>query len=109
MANTTHDTHLCYRYLLNYLENMKKQSRSCPFTSLSLEQIDRCLENFVHAERKYLSTRNNVRLAKFQDIIHEKALCQTVATYSLTINLVSGSNIIGKREEIPIDRMGFGF
>lgn len=97
MANTTNDTKLCHEYLLNYLENIKKllhqlelikQSHSCSIVGLSLDQIDQCLKDYVHIQRKYLSTRNNDQLIKFKDHIHENDLCKTISTYRLTMNLV---------------------
>ncbi|CAF3586434.1 unnamed protein product, partial [Adineta steineri] len=103
MANTTTDTQLCHKYLLNYLEYLKKllcqcqleldkQSQTCPITGLSLEQIDHCLKEYVHSERNYLSTRNNNQLIKFKEIIHEKDLYKTIATYQLSINLTEYIN-----------------
>ena len=91
---------MCYEYLCNYLENLKQQLQQCqlhlneqsqsyPIISLSLEQIDQCLREYVHGERNYLSTRNNDQLSKFKDRIHEKNLYQTIATYPLTIDSVS--------------------
>jgi hypothetical protein len=104
MANTTNDTKLCYKYLLNYLEKLKKQfnqcqlqltkqSQLCPITRVSLNQIDRCLKEYVQGERTYLSKRNNNQLIKFKDGIYEKDLCKTIATYRLTMNLVSVYNM----------------
>jgi len=91
MAKTT-DFDVCKKYLMNYIKNIKKQfnqcqfelikhSQSCPIRTLSFDQIQYCLKEFVDRERKYLSTRHNDQLIKFKDDIHEKELFKTISTY----------------------------
>ncbi|CAF1512292.1 unnamed protein product, partial [Rotaria sordida] len=98
MVKTTNDTKLCHDFLVNYLENLKKQinqcelqlneqCQSCPLTSLTLAQIDHCLKEYVRSERSYLSIRNNDQLIKFKDYIHEKDVFKTINTFQLSINL----------------------
>ncbi|CAF4162449.1 unnamed protein product, partial [Rotaria sordida] len=98
MAKTTNNTKLCHDFLVNYLENLKKQinqcelqlneqCQSCPLTSLTLAQIDHCLKEYVRSERSYLSIRNNDQLIKFKDYIHEKDVFKTINTFQLSINL----------------------
>jgi hypothetical protein len=108
MANTTNDTKICHEYLLNYLQNIKKQlrqcqlelikqSQSCAIASLLLDEIDKCLKDYVHNQRNSISKRNNDQLVKFKQHIHESDLCKTISTYQLTMNLVRRYNIIESR------------
>ena len=55
-------------------------------TTLSFDQIEHCLKEFVDRERKYLSMRNNEQLIKFKDNIHEKNL------FKINIYLFSQNN-----------------
>lgn len=66
-----------------------KQAEAYPITGLSFDQVDRCLKEFVHCQRKYLSRRNNEQLVQFKDDIHEKDLLKTISTNSLTNDQVS--------------------
>lgn len=99
---TTNDTQLCQEYLQNYLEKVKEQlnqcqselstqSQSCPITSLTLNQIDDRLKEYVHAERKYLLARSNEELKKFEENISGKDLHETMVGYGLSMNSVSVS------------------
>ncbi|CAF4385705.1 unnamed protein product, partial [Rotaria magnacalcarata] len=81
----TNDFDLCKQYVMNYIENNKKQLnhcqfeltkqeeqfQTCPMIELSFEQIEQRLEELVDRERKYLSKRNNDKLIKFKDDISE--------------------------------------
>jgi hypothetical protein len=103
----TNDFDLCKEYLINYIQNIKKQlnqyqlelikqSQSCPLIktlsfdqieiTLSFDQIKHCLKQLVDRERKYLSMRNNDQLIKFKDDIHENILLKTISTSSLMNN-----------------------
>ncbi|CAF4806706.1 unnamed protein product, partial [Rotaria socialis] len=77
----TNDFQLCQQYLDNYINTIKKeidtcliqlnnQNQSYPLTTLSLDQLDHYLKEFVDCQRKYLSTRNNKQLQKFIDNFH---------------------------------------
>jgi hypothetical protein len=96
----TKDVELCQQYLRNYLENIKKQlnqcqitlfeqSQSCPITELTLDQIDRCLKEFVDCQRKYLSIRNTKQLIDFKNDMYEKDLYEMITAYHLTNDQVS--------------------
>lgn len=86
------DFELCKKYLIDYIENMKKQinqcqfeitkySQTCPIKELSFNLIQQRLKELVDRERKYLSKRNNEQLIKFKNDIHEKNLLKTISTY----------------------------
>jgi hypothetical protein len=62
---------------------LNNQAQSFPLTTLSLDQLDHYLKEFVDSQRKYLSTRNNKQLQKFIDNFHENELCETISTYHL--------------------------
>ncbi|CAF2788571.1 unnamed protein product [Rotaria sp. Silwood2] len=90
----SNDFEVCHQYLMKYLRDLKKemdqcqielvkQSQSCPFVKLSLDQIDQSLNEFVDCQRKYLSKRNNRQLSKFKDNFHEKKLFENVTKYHL--------------------------
>ncbi len=100
MMAKTNDFKLCQQYLINYIEDIKKQinhyqiklteqSELCPITSISFEQIDKCLKEFVDCQRKYLSTRNNNQVAKFTDDIMENEFYDILTTSNPTIDKVS--------------------
>ncbi|CAF1570336.1 unnamed protein product, partial [Rotaria magnacalcarata] len=81
----TNDFDLCKQYVMNYIENNKKQLNHCQFEltkqeqqfqtcsikELSFEQMEQRLKELVDRERKYLSKRNNEKLLKFKDDISE--------------------------------------
>lgn len=69
-----------------------------PFDELELR-----LKDFVHCERKYLSTRNNEQLNNFKDKIQQKELFETISTHLCQINL--HVNII----DIDLTRIYFTF
>ncbi|CAF4078673.1 unnamed protein product, partial [Rotaria sordida] len=89
----TNDFDLCKEYLMNSIQNIKKQLnqyqlelakqqfRTCPIIELSFEQIEHRLKELVNRERKYLSKRNNKQLIKFKDDFYEKELFKTISTY----------------------------
>ncbi|CAF4397069.1 unnamed protein product, partial [Rotaria magnacalcarata] len=88
----TNDFEICHQYLLNHINDLKinldqyqmeldRQSQSCPITTLSLDQIDHCLNEFVICQRKYLLMKNNNQLLKFKDNFHDKDLFKTVSTF----------------------------
>ncbi|CAF1563796.1 unnamed protein product, partial [Rotaria magnacalcarata] len=90
----TNDFQICQKYLDNHINTIKKeidtcliqlnnQAQSYPVTTLSLDQLDHYLKEFVDCQRKYLSTRNNKQLQKFIDNFHENELFQTISTYRL--------------------------
>ncbi|CAF3135016.1 unnamed protein product [Rotaria sp. Silwood2] len=64
---------------------LDKQAQSYPLTTLSLDQLDQYLKQFVDCQRKYLSMRNNKHLQKFRDEFHEKLLLETISTFRLNI------------------------
>ncbi|CAF4358858.1 unnamed protein product, partial [Rotaria magnacalcarata] len=92
----TNDFDLCKQYVMNYIENNKRQLnhcqfelakqeekfQTCPMIELSFEQIEQRLKELVDRERKYLSKRNNHKLIKFKDDISEKQRLTTVSTTS---------------------------
>ncbi|CAF4964543.1 unnamed protein product, partial [Rotaria socialis] len=93
----TNDFENCHQYLLNHINDLKinldqyqmeldRQSQPCPITTLSLDQIDHCLNEFVICQRKYLLMKNNNQLLKFKDNFHDKDLLKTVSTFRLTID-----------------------
>ncbi|CAM4969512.1 unnamed protein product [Rotaria socialis] len=93
----TNDFENCHQYLLNHINDLKinldqyqmeldRQSQPCPITTLSLDQIDHCLNEFVICQRKYLLMKNNNQLLKFKDNFHDKDLFKTVSTFRLTID-----------------------
>ncbi|CAF5184021.1 unnamed protein product, partial [Rotaria magnacalcarata] len=96
MANAN-DFNLCQEYLINYINDIKQQLHQCqmeltklyqsrPIATLSMNEVDRCLKEFVVCQRKYLSIRNNNQLVNFQDDLSEKELFTLVSAYSLTTN-----------------------
>ena len=99
----TQDFHLCHQYLTRYIEGIRKQmnenqmkltlqSESCPITTISLEQIDQYLKEFVDCQQKYRSTRNHNHLNKFTDNIMENELFEIITSHYPTINNVSINN-----------------
>lgn len=93
----TNDFELSKQYLMNYIQNIKKylsqcqidlikHSQSCPITTLSFDQIEHGLKEFVDRERNYLSTRNNEQLIQFKNHIHEKDLFKIISVYSSQVN-----------------------
>ena len=96
----TNDFDLCKQYVMNYIENNKKQLnycqleltkqeqkfQTCPIKELSFEQMEQRLKELVDRERKYLSKRNNDKLIKFKDDISGKKLLPTISTTSLMNN-----------------------
>ncbi|CAF4696475.1 unnamed protein product, partial [Rotaria sp. Silwood2] len=93
----SNDFDVCHQYLVNYITDLKKQinqcqielikqSKLCTFTTLSLDQIDQSLNEFVDCQRNYLSKRNNRQLSKFKDNFHEKELFESVTKYHLSFD-----------------------
>ncbi|CAF2033706.1 unnamed protein product [Rotaria magnacalcarata] len=92
----TNDFDLCKQYVMNYIENNKKQLNHCQFEltkqeqqfqtcsikELSFEQMEQRLKELVDRERKYLSKRNNEKLLKFKDDSSEKQRLTTASTNS---------------------------
>jgi hypothetical protein len=105
MAKTT-DFELCKTYLMNYIENMKKQinlcqfelakysSQTCPIVGLSFEQMIHHLKQLVDRERIYLSKRNNDQLIKFKEEITEKDLLKTLPKTNGQVNRNRFSSMI---------------
>ena len=96
----TDDFEICQHYLINYIKDIQqqidqyqikltRQSTICPITSVSFDNIDHCLKEYVDCQRKYLSTRNNKQLIKFKGDIKENELFESVTTYYPTIDHVS--------------------
>ncbi|CAF4890970.1 unnamed protein product, partial [Rotaria socialis] len=96
MANTN-NFNVCQEYLINYINDIKQQLHQCqmeltklyqsrPIATLSMNEVDRCLKEFIVCQRKYLSIRNNNQLVNFQDDLSEKELFTLVSAYSLTTN-----------------------
>ena len=99
----TYDSDACRRYLVNYIADIKiqlrnyqieltKQSRSTPFVSIALDQIDRCLTDHVTCQRTYLSMRNNRQLVTFKDTMKEGHLFELITTYYPTMDQVCGNH-----------------
>ncbi|CAF4465023.1 unnamed protein product [Rotaria socialis] len=96
----TNDFDLCKQYVMNYIENNKKQLnhcqfeltkqeqqfQTCPMIELSFEQIEHRLKELVNRERKYLSKRNSDKLMKFKGDISEKQLLTTISASSIMSN-----------------------
>jgi hypothetical protein len=97
----TNDFDLCKQYVMNYIENNKKQLnhcqfeltkqqeqqfQTCPMIELTFEQMEQRLKELVDRERKYLSKRNNDKLIKFKHDISEKQLLKTISTAPLMNN-----------------------
>ncbi|CAF3776931.1 unnamed protein product, partial [Rotaria socialis] len=96
----TNDFDLCKQYVMNYIENNKKQLnhcqlelakqeqqfQTCPIQGLSFELMEQRLQELVDRERKYLSKRNNDKLIKFKDDICKKQLLTKISTTSLMNN-----------------------
>lgn len=96
----TNDFDLCKQYVMNYIQDNKKQLNQCQFEltkqrqqfqicaiiELSFEQIEHRLKELVDRERNYLSKRNEAKLIKFKDNIHEKKLFTTISTSSVMYN-----------------------
>ncbi|CAF1629303.1 unnamed protein product, partial [Rotaria magnacalcarata] len=91
----TNDFQICQKYLDNHIIIIKKEIETChiqlnnqaqsyPVTTLSLDQLDHYLREFVDCERKYLSMRNNKQLQKFIDNYHEKQLFETISAYHIS-------------------------
>ncbi|CAF5039761.1 unnamed protein product, partial [Rotaria socialis] len=94
------DFDLCKRYVMNYIENNKKQLNHCQFEltkqeqqfqtctmiELSFEQMEQRLQELVDRERKYLSKRNSDKLIKFKDDISEKQLLTMISASSIMNN-----------------------
>ena len=79
----TEDTQSCQRYLVNYVENIKKQVQQCQkelttqsesfsIATVSLIQVDQCLTDYVDCQRRYLRTRNKHQLIRFKDYLNGK-------------------------------------
>ncbi|CAF1440935.1 unnamed protein product [Adineta steineri] len=94
----THDFEVCHQYLIIYIKDIEnqmnqyqikltEQSQSCPITTLTMDQIDSCLKEFINCQRQYLDKRNNNQLAKFKDNIKAKELFEILTTYSSTLDL----------------------
>ncbi|CAF4887223.1 unnamed protein product, partial [Rotaria socialis] len=79
----TNDFDLCKQYVMNYMENNKRQLNHCQF---ELTKQEEQFQTFLDRERKYLSKRNNEKLLKFKDDISEKQRLTTVSTNSLMNN-----------------------
>jgi hypothetical protein len=99
MANTQ-DYDLCHAYLLNYVQDIKKQmnqlqmklilhSEMYPITSISLERIDQHLKEFMNCQRKYLSIRNSNEFKKFADHTMEDELFDMITSNNPSLNNVS--------------------
>ncbi|CAF1678614.1 unnamed protein product, partial [Rotaria magnacalcarata] len=83
----TNDFQICQQYLDNYINTIRKeigtchiqlnnQAQSYQMTTLSLDQLDHYLKEFVNYQRKYLSMRNNKQIQRFIDDFHEKQLLE---------------------------------
>ena len=100
----TDDSELYQQFLMTYIEDIKKQIDQyqielvkqsdvwISIPSVSFDQIDRCLTEFVHCQRQYLSTRNHHQLTKFKDDIRESMLFEIITTYYPTMDQVSITN-----------------
>jgi len=106
----SNDFRYCQQYLSNYLETIKtelnkyqmelnKQKQLCSIANLSIEQIDRCLKQFVECQRQYLLTRNNNELKKFKDYISANNFSQSLSIehqFTTTVQVSSLIEIINK-------------
>jgi hypothetical protein len=94
------DFELCRLYLINYIANIKQelnyyerklveQTEVCPtITSITLEQIDHNLKQFVDRERSYLFRKNEKELKKFKENIQNNQTFGIITTYRPTIDQV---------------------
>ena len=91
----TNDFQICQQYLDNYINTIRKeigtchiqlnnQAQSYQMTTLSLDQLDHYLKEFVDCQQKYLTMRNNKQLQKFIDDFHEDELFETISAYHFT-------------------------
>ncbi|CAF1391345.1 unnamed protein product, partial [Rotaria sp. Silwood1] len=67
---------------------IKQQSQLCPIATISFDQINSCLKEYVHSERKYLTMRNKQQLIKFKDQIHENVLFKIIPLSTMNTNQI---------------------
>jgi len=69
---------------------LNEQAALYPTTSsISFDQMDLALKDFVNSQRNYLLTRNDRQLVKFKDYIEENRLFEVVTAYYTTMDQVS--------------------
>ena len=94
----TQDAQLCRQYLVNYVENIKKQIQQCQIelakqsetysiTVVSLIQLDQCLKDYVDCQRKYLRGRSKHQLIKFKESLSERD------SFKLILNLTTDHHV----------------
>ncbi|CAF1383311.1 unnamed protein product [Adineta steineri] len=91
LLSKTDDYELCFQYLTNYIGQLNEQINqyetelatqlsSYSMISISVNQVDTCLKEYVNHQRQYLLTTNNNQLTKIQDEIQANKLYETIMT-----------------------------
>jgi hypothetical protein len=95
----TNDYQLCQEFVVNYVHELNrqfhecilasiKQSQSCPSTLLPLETLDERLTEFVCLQRNYLFAKKKDQLKRFQDLIRERELFQSLMNHDVIVSQV---------------------
>ncbi|CAF4448913.1 unnamed protein product, partial [Adineta steineri] len=85
LLSKTDDYELCFQYPTNYIGQLNEQINqyetelatqlsSYSMISISVNQVDTCLKEYVNHQRQYLLTTNNNQLTKIQDEIQANKL-----------------------------------
>ncbi|CAF4159579.1 unnamed protein product, partial [Rotaria sp. Silwood2] len=94
----TNEQIVCDQFVKQHLNEMKIkfdqftnelriQLQSCPVTLLPLKStLDQHLQEFVQMQQKYLATKMQYQLNRYQDMITEIELFQTFSSFPLTSN-----------------------
>jgi hypothetical protein len=68
-----------------FVNELNVQYQSCPTTFLPLKTtLDKNLQEFVQVQQQFLSHKMKYQLMRYQDMIHEKELFQTLSTHHMT-------------------------
>lgn len=116
----TNDLQLCQQYLMNYIETIQQelvyierklteQVQLCPITATSWDGIDDQLEEFVERDRKYLVTRNNHQLKRWQDNLQKNQSFGLILNFYPTLDEVRTNRIdfLSIAIEVIIHVLGF--
>ncbi|CAF5111784.1 unnamed protein product, partial [Rotaria sp. Silwood1] len=100
MAKT--DEHLvCQQFVQKHLNEMKikydqfinelsLQLQSCPVTLMELQSsLDQHLKEFVQIQQKYIATKMQFQLKRYEDMITEIELLQTLSSFPLSSDQVN--------------------
>ncbi|CAF1529826.1 unnamed protein product, partial [Adineta ricciae] len=63
---------------------LRIQSSSCPSKLFPLDKLDHDLQEFAHLQQVYLSKKMNCQLMRYNDIIEENKLFNTLSKFNLT-------------------------